>query len=60
MKYKETQFIINKLYKGVDDIFSMGDFKVMEISSFQIHENKKGIITLMPVIKIKRNEKNTE
>ena len=58
MKYKETQFIINKLYEGVDDTFSMGDFKVIEISSFQVHENKKGIITLMPVIKLRRNEGN--
>ena len=56
MKYKETQCLINRLDRGINDIFSMENFEVIEISSLEMHENKKGIITLMPVIKFRRNE----
>lgn len=56
MTYADGEKLARKLEQIVQDGFYVGEFEVIEISSLQINENKKGIISVMPVIKLKRSK----
>lgn len=57
MKYQETEIMIKYLEQSLFNGFEDSEFNLIEISSLQITENKKGIISVMPVLKFVRNDK---
>ena len=53
MKYLETELLAKILDEGMKS-FEGSMFRVTEISGMQIYENKSGIITIIPTIRIVR------
>lgn len=53
MKYDESLVLARILDEGMKS-FEGSMFRVTEVSNMQMFENKKGIITIIPTIKIVR------
>ena len=49
----ETEILAKILDEGMK-AFEGSMFRVIEVSGMQIYENKSGVITIVPTIKIKR------
>ena len=59
MKYSESEILAKILDEGMK-AFNGTMFRVTEISGMQIYENKKGVITIVPTIKIVRQNEDSE
>jgi hypothetical protein len=55
MKYSETDKMIRLIETALIEKFENSDFKLMNITSIQITENKKGLISVTPTIKFIRH-----